>query len=220
MGRAKGTKNKIPSDISYPRKCETCDYISNNPSMFHYHKKTHYSVEGKVCAYGCEQPAKFVSTQETYCCSKTFHLCPGYLETHSDRISQQWERPESQQRKIDTRQSFIERLHTPEIRERQKNTMRAKTGILTEERRLIFRRYAYACRKLAQSWAKDNGYEIGQQTFHVDHIYSVLDGFKNGIEPAIISHQVNLRILEAKKNSSKGPKSEITLEELLERIKQ
>ena len=67
-------------------------------------------------------------------------------------------------------------------------------------------------------WAMECGYEIGKQTFHVDHTYRVLDGFINGAEPNIISHPANLRILEAKKNSGKGSKSEIALEELFGRI--
>lgn len=208
------------NSIKYPRKCETCDYISNNPSMFHYHKKTHNSVEGQICDHGCGLPAKTISTWGKYCCCESFNICSGYLKLHSKRITEQWQRPEANQRKIDTAVSLIERLHTEEMRARQKKTMREKTGLLTEERRLVFRRYAYACRKLSQLWAKDNGYEIGRQTFHVDHIYSVLDGFKNEVPPSAISHPCNLRILEAMRNSSKGSKSEITLAELYNRINQ
>ena len=215
----KGCKNKVHSGIYYPRKCDTCDYISNNPSMFHYHKKTHGSIEGKICSHGCSQPAKFIKTNGKYSCLENTHLCPAYLATQAEQIREQWTRDGAEERKEQTKRILSEVMRDPEIRKKRQNTKRSKTGLLTEERRTIFRRYAYACRKIAQQWAKDNGHEIGQQTFHVDHIYSILDGFTNEIAPAILSHPKNLRILEAKKNSSKGPKSEITLEELLELTK-
>ena len=217
MPRKERSDKQLRKDNSrvYPRKCETCDYISNNPSMFHYHKKTHYSVEGKLCDHGCGNPAKFVKTNGKYTCSENSQHCPQYLAEHAERIRQQWVGDD--RRREDTIVSLRSRLHNEENARKISATRRAKTGLLTEEVRTSFRKYARACRSLSQLWAKDNGYKLGPQTFHVDHIYSVLDGFKNEIAPAIISHPANLRILEAKKNTSKGPKSEITLQELLER---
>jgi hypothetical protein len=50
--------------------------------------------------------------------------------------------------------------------------------------------------------------------FHLDHIYSVCDGYKNNIDPIIVSSIVNLRIISKKENLLKSSKSEITLEEL------
>lgn len=52
-----------------------------------------------------------------------------------------------------------------------------------------------------------------------DHIYSVNDGFKNGIDPKIISHPANCQLLVHNDNSSKKTKSNITIEQLLEKIK-
>jgi len=46
--------------------------------------------------------------------------------------------------------------------------------------------------------------------FHLDHIYSVADGFKNNISPEIISNLNNLQMLWWKDNISKKDKSEIT----------
>lgn len=216
----KGCKNKVHSGIYYPRKCEHCDYISNNPSMFHYHKKTHGSVEGKICDHGCGRPAKTISTWGKYCCCDSYKECSGYLEALSRRVEEHWSRPESVNRKEETKKSLIERLHNEENIKKQVLTKRIKTGLLTEGKRKDFRAYGRACRSLAQAWARDNGYETGRQTFHVDHIVSVLDGFTNEIAPAIISHPLNLRILEAKKNSAKGPKSEMTIQELLDKIRE
>ena len=52
-----------------------------------------------------------------------------------------------------------------------------------------------------------------------DHLYSVHDGFVNGIEPSIISHPANCRLVLHRDNQKKKNKSSITLEKLLERIK-
>jgi hypothetical protein len=51
-----------------------------------------------------------------------------------------------------------------------------------------------------------------------DHLYSVSDGFKNGVDPNIIKHPANCELILHIKNQSKKTKSNITLEELLKRI--
>lgn len=53
-----------------------------------------------------------------------------------------------------------------------------------------------------------------------DHMYSISDGFANNVDPKIISHPANCRIIPHKKNQSKNKKSVITLNELLQRIEQ
>ena len=51
-----------------------------------------------------------------------------------------------------------------------------------------------------------------------DHMYSVSQGFQNNVDPTIISHPANCQLLIHTENQSKGGKSKITLEQLLERI--
>jgi len=51
-----------------------------------------------------------------------------------------------------------------------------------------------------------------------DHVFSVLDGFKNKIDPEIISHPANCRLILQKINSSKKAKSLTSLEDLLLKI--
>lgn len=55
---------------------------------------------------------------------------------------------------------------------------------------------------------------------HLDHIYSIYDGFKNNIPIYLMTCVSNLRIISSAKNISKGKKSDITLEELFERFNQ
>ena len=50
-------------------------------------------------------------------------------------------------------------------------------------------------------------------------MYSVKDGFLNKVDPKILAHPANCRLIRQGENASKKNKSCITLEELLERIK-
>lgn len=52
------------------------------------------------------------------------------------------------------------------------------------------------------------------KNYHIDHIYSVSDGFRNNIDPIIISSHINLQIITKSENLKKGQRSGITKEEL------
>jgi hypothetical protein len=53
--------------------------------------------------------------------------------------------------------------------------------------------------------------------YHIDHIYSIYDGYINNILPSIISSPVNLRMLRESVNLSKGKKSDINIDELFKK---
>lgn len=52
-----------------------------------------------------------------------------------------------------------------------------------------------------------------------DHLYSVKDGFMNKIDPKVISHPANCKLMVHSQNSKKNSKSSITIEELMCGIK-
>lgn len=52
-----------------------------------------------------------------------------------------------------------------------------------------------------------------------DHMYSVKEGFINNIDPQIIAHPANCRLITQRQNVSKGSNSAITIQELKEKIK-
>jgi len=52
-----------------------------------------------------------------------------------------------------------------------------------------------------------------------DHMYSVRDGFINNIEPEIIKHPANCKLLLHNDNNRKNYTSSITIDDLIERIK-
>lgn len=45
-----------------------------------------------------------------------------------------------------------------------------------------------------------------------------MDGYKNNVDPFIISHPANCRLVRHNDNVSKGSKSLLTLEELIQKI--
>lgn len=51
-----------------------------------------------------------------------------------------------------------------------------------------------------------------------DHILSINDGFRDNIDPKIISHPANCRFIPHKKNASKSKRSDVTLDQLLQKI--
>jgi hypothetical protein len=56
--------------------------------------------------------------------------------------------------------------------------------------------------------------------FHLDHKYSIFEGFRNNIDADILAHICNLEILPSTINESKNIKSSITLIELIQSIKE
>lgn len=53
-----------------------------------------------------------------------------------------------------------------------------------------------------------------------DHIYSISEGFKNNVDPYLISHPANCKLILHSNNSSKHSRSDITIEELQRKVKE
>lgn len=56
----------------------------------------------------------------------------------------------------------------------------------------------------------------GRDKFHLDHIFSISDGFKNKISPEIIGHWTNLRLVWFSENTRKNYRSGKTIQQLYE----
>lgn len=52
-----------------------------------------------------------------------------------------------------------------------------------------------------------------------DHLYTISDGFKNNVDPLLLAHPANCKLITHTENLKKRGNSTITLEELLERIR-
>ena len=57
------------------------------------------------------------------------------------------------------------------------------------------------------------------QGFEIDHVLSVVDGFKAGLTPKQVAHKANLRIVSKAENRAKWMRSDMTAQQLLEKIK-
>lgn len=74
----------------------------------------------------------------------------------------------------------------------------------------------------AQSWRdhydkiNPNNYERGFCTYHLDHIYPKIRGYVEGIDPKIMGHWTNLRVIHYTENLAKHGKTDMTKDELLE----
>lgn len=81
-------------------------------------------------------------------------------------------------------------------------------------------RYVYEVRSLtAKNARKFKKLISGEKNKdnHLDHIFSISDGFLNQIEVEIISHYTNLRYISAKENLQKRNKSSTSIEQLKEK---
>jgi hypothetical protein len=185
--------------------------------MFSYHKKTHNAIPAETyCHFGCGCLATHCNTGGKYTCCKNYQDCKSYIEQLSIRTKESWTKDSS--RKEKTKQSLIARLHNQETVSKMIETKRKKFGKLDPAVAKEYRQYARAIRQRAQKWARDNGYEIGRQTYHVDHKLSIQDAWNAKLSADIVNHPLNLQIIESKKNTSKGSKSIITVAELLQLI--
>ena len=52
---------------------------------------------------------------------------------------------------------------------------------------------------------------------HLDHILSIVDGFKNNVDPIVMGSLHNIRIITGAANRKKSYKSDITVEKLMEK---
>ena len=67
-----------------------------------------------------------------------------------------------------------------------------------------------------QAEINPEGHERTYWGYHVDHIYSIRDGFVNNVPPEIVGHWTNLRMIKRKDNQCKSQRSDRTLEETVE----
>jgi hypothetical protein len=94
---------------------------------------------------------------------------------------------------------------------------------VSDEHRSELELYRFAVKKITAKSYHTHYYKINPSNlprarykYHLDHIFSVEEGFKQGISPEIIGHWTNLRMLWHLDNSIKNTKCHITLSQLME----
>lgn len=97
-----------------------------------------------------------------------------------------------------------------------------KTGYATPiEERDAFEEYRNKVNSVTKRFdltLLENFDKRGSLSYHLDHKYSVYEGFKNNISHEIVGHICNLEMLYYVENTSKGEKCSVTLEQLLKDI--
>lgn len=102
------------------------------------------------------------------------------------------------------------------------NITKAKKGLITDPTvRQEFYRYKAVVSYITEKYraALATGYITGlagkPNAHHIDHNYSILNGYKNKVSPIVIGDIANLRMLSWEENLSKSSKSGISIETLL-----
>lgn len=208
---------------TFPHTCEICGYVSNNYAMRYYHRKTHQPIpEGKLCDFGCGRPAKFINTNGKFVCEKITHHCPEYIRKHSQLVKEQWKNA-SEQRRENTRNVFLKAcVYNDVAMKKSKETRWNHLGFINDEDMKKFKKYSHRIRsgiRSIRSQFKQKGVDLGITKQHIDHKLSVLDAWKLQLPSKIVNHPLNLEIIDYMDNVKKGPKSSITIQELLESIK-
>jgi hypothetical protein len=186
--------------------------------MFSYHKKTHQPIpQNAECHFGCGNHATHRNTGGKLTCKEKYQECPAYLEQLAERTAKSWEG--AVERKEATKKVFEEQVvYNKQARDKSISAIKANAILLPEDAK-DYRAYARKCRLIAQKWAKENGYVLGQQTYHVDHKLSLLDCYYAGLSVNVASDPANLRVISASENIAKGRNSIITVEELFEQLR-
>lgn len=149
-----------------------------------------------------------VEKKEKQCplCGKTFSTLKKYQECCS--------------RKCSSKYKFVKRLNccTDDIekeklkRRQYRTACKFKFGVKSYPEEFDFD----LIRKYGWYKAVNNGNNINGVSR--DHMFSVMDGYRNNIAPELIAHPANCRLIKHSENQSKCDDSIITLQELLDRI--
>lgn len=104
------------------------------------------------------------------------------------------------------------------------NLTKTQKGLILDPRvRDDYYRYKmvvlYITRKFRQEITK--GYKTGLAgtpgAYHIDHMFSIMNGYKNRVSPLVIGNKPNLKMIPWKDNLSKHGSCSILLEELLDK---
>lgn len=96
-------------------------------------------------------------------------------------------------------------------------------NLIPFESKQDFIKYRYWCEfytnindlSLFENHEKRDNHWKNADAYHLDHIVSVFDGFKNNIPSWIIGSKYNLRFIHYKQNLSKSKKSDMLIEDLI-----
>ena len=104
------------------------------------------------------------------------------------------------------------------IRDDQVKSLRATPEELVDAF-LFYKSRVWAETKRNDLKMLENYDKRGKHGYHLDHMFSIFEGFKQNIDPSIVGHIKNLRMIPYKENLSKFNKCSIALDDLIKMIK-
>lgn len=104
------------------------------------------------------------------------------------------------------------------IRDGQVKSLRATPEELVDAF-LFYKSRVWAETKRNNLKMLENYNKRGKLGYHLDHMFSIFEGFKQNIDPSIVGHIKNLRMIPYKENLSKFNKCSIALDDLIKMIK-
>ena len=102
------------------------------------------------------------------------------------------------------------------------NLTKAERGLILDPRlRDEYYRYKAVVLYVTEKFRKEitEGYKTGLAgtpgAYHIDHMFSIMNGYKNRVSPLVIGSKANLQMIPWKENLSKSSSCSISLDELL-----
>lgn len=110
-------------------------------------------------------------------------------------------------------------LNCPECYSYKQNKTRADRGQIPDPTsKTEYELYRRAVWRFSNRTYKEKMNEqVRDRHNHLDHVLSIVEGFKNNVAPEIMGSIYNLRIISGQANRHKSYRSDITVKELLER---
>jgi len=200
-----------------------------------------------ICEYGCGQKANHQFKNGKWCCNDNHSKCLGIKEkwkysrkgksagknngmygksgplnpffgkTHSEEQKKKWKIDRNKEEYKKNMSEVMEKLWKEDwFYESHVTYTKEQLGALKSYYRDVWRFTNQSIKKDFDIINPSN-LVLSYETFHIDHIFSIIEGFKNNIDPCIIGNTVNLQVLSKKDNMKKRCECWITKKELEEK---
>lgn len=191
-----------------------------------------YKFEDEICSYGCEEKASYAFSNGKFCCSESFNKCKAIKNKNSLGLKKAYADGRKNTTHLDGHRGWA-KGYTKDTHPSVKAFSEKLKGQrrITDEERLKKIEYKEKCQFNFSNefFSYISGYDLLKEygMYHRinnkngvvrDHIISVEYGWKNNIDPFIISHPANCQFLKHVENAKKGVRSDLRLDELLEKI--
>lgn len=185
----------------------------------------------ELCSHGCGHLAKYINKSKKFLCCEYSNSCPAVKKKNSLALSKAHKDGKMSTDHLDGHRAW-NKGRTKHTDERVLSIANTQRGVrrISDEQRIKRIEYYEKCKfDIQHLLEKIEGYELlvkhgmydrlkNPSGVVRDHIVSIAFGFKNDIDPKIISHPANCRFVLHKENARKSSLNGFTLNELYDRI--